>query len=99
MALFLTLTGYWIYIDQAYTPNAGTSPQLAEARTPKLTASGHLRDYLQCCIWDVMGSSSLAVPSRDHAAPIPSQGSFVVHRYQLALCAFPFPRPLENDIG
>jgi hypothetical protein len=24
MALFLTLTGYWIYIDQAYTPNAGT---------------------------------------------------------------------------
>jgi hypothetical protein len=25
MALFLTLTGYWIYIDQAYTPNAGAS--------------------------------------------------------------------------
>ena len=23
MAVFLTLTGYWIYIDQAYTPNAG----------------------------------------------------------------------------
>lgn len=26
MAVFLTLTGYWIYIDQAYTPNAGTRP-------------------------------------------------------------------------
>lgn len=26
MAVFLTLTGYWIYIDQAYTPNAGMSP-------------------------------------------------------------------------
>jgi hypothetical protein len=25
MAVFLTLTGYWIYIDQAYTPNAGKS--------------------------------------------------------------------------
>lgn len=31
MALFLTLTGYWIYIDQAYTPNAGMSPQLLSA--------------------------------------------------------------------
>ena len=81
MALFLTLTGYWIYIDQAYTPNAGTSPQLAEARTPKLTASGHLRDHLQRCIRDVMGSSSMVVPSRDHAPPIQSQGSIIVDRY------------------
>jgi hypothetical protein len=25
MAIALTLTGWWIYIDQAYTPNAGES--------------------------------------------------------------------------
>jgi len=99
MALFLTLTGYWIYIDQAYTPNAGTPPQLAEARAYKLTDSGHLRDHLQRCIWDVMGSSPLVVSSRDHAPSIQGQGSIIVDRYQLALCAFPFPRPFENDIG
>jgi hypothetical protein len=99
MALFLTLTGYWIYIDQAYTPNAGTLPQLAGSRMSKLTASCDLRDHLQCCIWDVMGSSPMVVPSRDHAPPIPGQGSIIVDRYQLAFRAFPFPRPLRDDIG
>jgi hypothetical protein len=81
MALFLTLTGYWIYIDQAYTPNAGTLPELSAPRCSKLTASCDLRDHLQCRIWDVMGSSPLVVPSRDHAPPIPGQGSFIVDRY------------------
>jgi len=32
MAVFLTLTGYWIYIDQAYTPNAGQSSLLPMSR-------------------------------------------------------------------
>jgi len=84
MALFLTLTGYWIYIDQAYTPNAGTPPQLLSAVPAQrfaLTKSGHLRDHLQRCIRDVMGSSSMVVPSRDHAPPIQSQGSIIVDRY------------------
>jgi len=81
MALFLTLTGYWIYIDQAYTPNAGTSPQLAGSRMSKLTSSCHLRHHLQCCFRDVMGSGSMVVSSRDHAPPIPGQGSLIVDRY------------------
>jgi len=99
MALFLTLTGYWIYIDQAYTPNAGSSPHLAGSRMSKLTSSCYLRHHLQRCIWDVMGSSSLVVPSRDHAAPIPGQGSLIIDRYQLALCAFPFLHPLTCGVG
>jgi hypothetical protein len=99
MALFLTLTGYWIYIDQAYTPNAGTLPQLCAPSRSKLTTSCNLCDHLQRCIWDVMGSSPLVVSSRDHAPPIPGQGSFIVDRHQLALCAFPFPRPFQDDIG
>jgi hypothetical protein len=99
MALFLTLTGYWIYIDQAYTPNAGTLPLLSAPRCCKLTASCNLRDNLQRCIWDVMGSSPMVVPSRDHAPSIPSQGSLIVDSYQLALCTFPTPRPLKDDIG
>ena len=97
MALFLTLTGYWIYIDQAYTPNAGTFS--AAWLRFKLTASCNMRDHLQRRIRYVMGSSTLVVPSRDHAPPIPGQGSFIVDRYQLALCAFPYPCPLRNDIG
>lgn len=35
MALALTATGYWIYIDQAITPNAGEFMTCSE--TPKLT--------------------------------------------------------------
>jgi hypothetical protein len=74
-------------------------PQLSGFRHSKLTASCDLRDHLQRCIWDVMGSSPLVVPSRDHAPPIPGQGSLIVDRYQLALCAFPFRRPFQDDIG
>jgi hypothetical protein len=84
MALFLTLTGYWIYIDQAYTPNAGES--LHWRSGAKLIRSGNLCHHLQCCLWNVMGSSSMVVSSRDHAPPIQGQGSLVVDRYQLALC-------------
>jgi hypothetical protein len=98
MALFLTLTGYWIYIDQAYTPNAGTSSAVC-SRCCMLTSSRNLRHHLQRCIWNVMGSSPLVVSSRDHAPPIPGQGSFAVDRYQLAFRAFLIPRPLKDDIG
>ena len=102
MALFLTLTGYWIYIDQAYTPNAGTSPQplsAVPAQRFALTVSGHLRDHLQCCFRDVMGSSSMVVPSRDHAPPIQSQGSIVVDRHELAFCTFPHHHSLMYGTG
>jgi hypothetical protein len=81
MALFLTLTGYWIYIDQAYTPNAGTLPQPTGFDCRELMSSRNLRDHLQRCIWNVMGSSSMVVPSRDHAPPIQGQGSIVVDSY------------------
>lgn len=96
MALFLTLTGYWIYIDQAYTPNAGTSTQLPGPRMPKLTESGHLRNYLQCRIRNVMGPCTMAVSSRDHAFAIQSKGGLVVDRHQLALCALPLCQDVRS---
>jgi hypothetical protein len=43
--------------------------------------SRDLRDHLQCCIRNVMGSSALVVPSRDHASPIQGQGSLAVDSY------------------
>jgi hypothetical protein len=33
-----------------------------------------------------MGTSTLAVPSRDHASSFPSQRCLIVHSYELAIC-------------
>jgi len=47
----------------------------------QLIGSGRLRYHLQCCLWNVMGSSPMALPSRDHAPTIQGQGSLTVDRY------------------
>lgn len=83
MAVFLTLTGYWIYIDQAYTPNAGTF--LKAVTSTKLTISRGLCHHLQRSFRNVMGSSALVIPSRDHAFAIQSEGCLLVDCYQLAI--------------
>lgn len=92
MAVFLTLTGYWIYIDQAYTPNAGES---YDPGSRKLAHAGSrdMCDHLQRGLRHVMGTCPLAVSARDHAIAFPGKGCLAFYRYELALCAFFIPGP------
>lgn len=47
MAIALTATGWWIYIDQAITPNAGSSFVLpCRMKLMVFVDSGHLRSDL-----------------------------------------------------
>lgn len=66
MAIALTATGWWIYIDQDITPKAGKKYAVEIPLASKLIAccSCDLHRYLQCCIWHVMGTYPLVVPTR-----------------------------------
>jgi hypothetical protein len=57
MAIALTATGWWIYIDQAITPKAG----MYRCCSFWLIASGCLRCHLQRSIRHELGSGSLAL--------------------------------------
>ena len=88
MAVFLTLTGYWIYIDQAYTPNAGEFGRWRVLWPVTHRRSGRLRHHLQCSVRHVMGTCPLALPARNYASTVPSKGSLDIDGDQLALCAY-----------
>lgn len=58
MAIALSCTGWWIYIDQAITPKAGESDI-----TTMLTDSRGLCDCVQLGLWNELGSYPLALPT------------------------------------
>lgn len=70
MAIALSATGWWIYIDVPFTPKAGRLKPFFHA----LTTSRGLCYHLQLCLWHELGPDPLALPSRDYAAALPCQG-------------------------
>lgn len=82
MAIALTATGWWIYIDQAITPNAGERG--CRNHGTKLMGSCGMCDHLQCRVWDELGTGAMVVSSGDYAPAVPSEGRVTVDRYELA---------------
>jgi hypothetical protein len=59
MAIALTATGWWIYIDQAITPNAGMSVRYGAFCRSTDMLSRDLRHRVQCGIRDELGAGAM----------------------------------------
>lgn len=86
MAVALTATGWFIYIDQSYTPNAGECRCRITFTEPADPPSRRLGHHLQRGIWHVLGPNPVALPARDHATAFPGQGRFPIYRDGASSC-------------